>query len=48
MRLVQALEKEAESGAALDAYEVEGPDRAELLQNLGELQLAVVRPFLQE
>lgn len=35
-----ALEKEAESGAALDAYEVEGPDRAELLQNLGELQLA--------
>lgn len=36
-----ALEKEAEAGAALDQYEVEGPDRAEMLTNLGEFQLAV-------
>lgn len=40
---MQALEKEAEAGAALDQYEVEGPDRAEMLTNLGEFQLAVVR-----
>ena len=39
---MQALEKEAETGAALDQYEVEGPDRAEILTNLGEFQLAVV------
>ena len=39
---LQALEKEAEAGAALDSYEVEGPDRAEMLTNLGEFQLAVV------
>lgn len=38
----KALEKEAEAGAALDQYEVEGPDRAEILTNLGEFQLAVV------
>ncbi|KDD73453.1 ATP synthase [Helicosporidium sp. ATCC 50920] len=35
-----ALEREAEAGGALDAYEIEGPDRAELLQDLGEFQLA--------
>ena len=38
-----ALEKEMEAGGALDQYEVEGPDRAELLQDLGEFQLATVR-----
>ena len=37
-----AIEKEAEAGGALDQYELEGPDRAELLQNLGEFQLATV------
>lgn len=37
-----AIEKEVEAGGSLDQYEVEGPDRAELLQNLGELQLASV------
>lgn len=26
----------------MDQYELEGPDRAELLQNLGEFQLALV------
>ncbi|KAK9834034.1 hypothetical protein WJX81_004869 [Elliptochloris bilobata] len=35
-----ALEKEVEAGGSLDQYEVEGPDRAELLQDLGEFQLA--------
>lgn len=35
-----ALEKSAEAGSALDKYEIEGPDRAELLQDLGEFQLA--------
>ena len=35
-----ALEKEAEAGSAIDQYEIEGPDRAELLQDLGEFQLA--------
>lgn len=35
-----ALEKEAEAGNALDQYEVEGPDRAELLHDLAEFQLA--------
>lgn len=43
---LQALEKEAEAGAALDQYEVEGPDRAEILTNLGEFQLAVVSHHL--
>jgi len=38
-----ALEKEVEAGGSLDQYEVEGPDRAELLQDLGEFQLATVR-----
>lgn len=33
------LEKAAEAGGALDAYEVEGPDRAELLQSMAEFQL---------
>lgn len=41
---VQALEKSVEAGGALDKYEVEGPDRAELLQDLGEFQLATVGP----
>lgn len=40
--LLQALEKSAEAGSALDKYEIEGPDRAELLQDLGEFQLAAV------
>lgn len=35
-----SLEKEAEAGGALDQYEIEGPDRAELLQDLAEFQLA--------
>jgi F-type H+-transporting ATPase subunit gamma len=35
-----ALEKNVEAGGALDTYEVEGPDRAELLQDLAEFQLA--------
>lgn len=35
-----ALEKEAEAGGAIDQYELEGPDRAELLQDLAEFQLA--------
>ena len=38
-----ALEKEMAAGGSLDKYEVEGPDRAELLQDLGEFQLASVR-----
>lgn len=36
-----ALEKEAESGSLLDQYEIEGPDRAELLQDLSEFNMAV-------
>lgn len=35
-----ALEKEAEAGSAIDQYEIEGPDRPELLQDLAEFQLA--------
>lgn len=35
-----ALEKEAEAGGAIDQYEIEGPDRAELLHDLAEFQLA--------
>jgi F-type H+-transporting ATPase subunit gamma len=35
-----ALEKEAEAGGAIDQYEIEGPDRPELLQDLAEFQLA--------
>lgn len=35
-----ALEKEAEAGGAIDAYEIEGPDRPELLHDLAEFQLA--------
>lgn len=38
-----ALEKEVESGGKLDVYEMEGPDRGELLQDLAEFQLAAVR-----
>lgn len=41
--LGQALERSVEAGGSLDAYEVEGPDRAELLQDLAEFQLATVR-----
>ena len=44
---MQALEKSVESGGALDSYEVEGPDRAELLQDLAEFQLATVSPVVQ-
>ena len=39
---MQALEKSVEAGGALDQYEIEGPDRAELLQDLAEFQLAAV------
>lgn len=39
---MQALEKSVEAGGALDSYEIEGPDRAELLQDLAEFQLAAV------
>ena len=34
-----------EAGGALDQYEIEGPDRAELLQDLAEFQLAAVSTF---
>ena len=40
---LQAVEKQLETGGELDKYEIEGPDRAELLQDLGEFQLASVR-----
>ena len=40
--VLQALEKSVEAGGALDQYEIEGPDRAELLQDLAEFQLAAV------
>lgn len=43
---VQALEKSVEAGGALDSYEIEGPDRAELLQDLAEFQLAAVSLLL--
>ncbi len=42
MGCMQALEKSVEAGGALDQYEIEGPDRAELLQDLAEFQLAAV------
>jgi hypothetical protein len=42
MSFCKALEKEIEAGGALDSYEVEGPDRAEFVQDLAEFQLAVV------
>mmetsp|Transcript_28683 Transcript_28683/g.91472 ORF Transcript_28683/g.91472 Transcript_28683/m.91472 type:complete len:95 (+) Transcript_28683:393-677(+) len=29
-----------DGGGSLDSYEMEGPDRAEMLQDLGEFQLA--------
>lgn len=35
-----ALEKEAEAGGSLDQYEIEGPDRGELLMDLAEFNLA--------
>lgn len=38
----QALEKEAAEGGPMDQYEIEGPDRAELLADLAEFQLATV------
>ncbi|PSC70627.1 ATP synthase subunit mitochondrial [Micractinium conductrix] len=37
-----ALERTAEAGASIDQYEIEGPDRAELLMDLAEFQLATV------
>lgn len=40
-----ALEKEIEAGGKLDQYETEGPDRAEMLQDLAEFQLAAVSPI---
>ena len=43
---MQALEKSVEAGGALDQYEIEGPDRAELLQDLAEFQLAAVSALL--
>ena len=40
---MQNLEKEAaEGGGGLDQYEIEGPDRPELLADLAEFQLAAV------
>ena len=44
--LRQALEKTAAEGAPIEQYEIEGPDRAELLMDLAELQLATVSRFL--
>ena len=38
----QALEKTAAEGAPIEQYEIEGPDRAELLMDLAEFQLATV------
>ncbi|KAK9810544.1 hypothetical protein WJX72_012548 [[Myrmecia] bisecta] len=35
-----ALEKEVEAGGSMDLYEVEGPDRPQLLQDLAEFHLA--------
>jgi F-type H+-transporting ATPase subunit gamma len=35
-----ALEKEAEAGASIDQYELEGPERPEFLQDLAEFHLA--------
>lgn len=35
-----ALERTAEAGGLLDQYEIEGPDRAELLQDLSEFNLS--------
>ena len=43
---MQALEKSVEAGGALEQYEIEGPDRAELLQDLAEFQLAAVSILL--
>ena len=37
------LERELEAGGKLDDYEIEGPDRGELLHDLSEFQLASVR-----
>lgn len=37
-----SLEKEAEAGGSLDKYEIEGPGRAELLQDLAEFHLATM------
>lgn len=42
-RVDQTMERAADSDSALDQYEIEGPDRAELFQDLGEFQLATVR-----
>lgn len=39
---VQALEKSVETGGKLDTYEIEGPDRPELLQDIAEFNLALV------
>jgi hypothetical protein len=41
----QYLEKELEAGGLMDQYEVEGPDRTELLMDLSEFQMAAVRPL---
>ena len=40
---MQALERNVEAGSKIDTYEIEGSDRAELLQDLAEFNLAVVR-----
>lgn len=40
--MLQALEKELAAGGALDTYELEGPDRPELVADLAEFQLAAV------
>lgn len=36
----ETLEKSDEIAEKMDQYEIEGPDRSELLQDLGEYQLA--------
>lgn len=41
--LPQALERAAAEGGAMDSYELEGPDRPEMLMDLAEFQLAAVR-----
>ena len=38
----QSLERAAEAGAPIDQYELEGPDRPEMLMDLAEFQLASV------
>lgn len=43
---MQALERNVEAGNKIDTYEIEGSDRAELLQDLAEFNLAVVSSLM--